>query len=150
MKKQLAFLCAVLVCFTSGCGLFRDPAIASLGSYRTKELYTEGVFQDFTDYGKYTFDEAHPENSSYFEPLTEESMQTFCRYLDDFEGLVASLRENDPEGELASHYDFDRAILSEDDYLYLYTDPDYPEYGKYTMYLFDMETLTMYYFHNNV
>lgn len=150
MRKWLIFLCAVLVCVASGCGLFRDPVIASLGKYRTKELYTAGTVQDFTDYGKYTFDKAHPEDSSYFEPLAEDQMQTFCRYLDDFERLLDSLRGTDPEGELVSHYDFDRSILSPDDYLYLYTDPDYPEYGKYTMYLFDTETLTMYYFHNNV
>lgn len=150
MKKTIVLLCALFVCFSTGCGLFRDPVIASLGSYRTKELYTEGEVQDFTDYGKFTFDEAHPEESGYFEPLTEEGMQTFCRYLDDFERLVGSLRESDPEGELASHYDFDRGVLSPDDYWYLSTDPDDPEYGKYTVYLFDTETLTLYYFHNNV
>lgn len=150
MKKRFSFLCIVLACLLSGCGVFRDSVIASLGNYRTKELYTEGTVQDFTDYGKYTFDEAHPENSSYFEPLTEERMQTLCLYLDDFEGLVASLRESDPACALASHYDFRRETLSSDDYWYLSVDPDYPDYGKYTIYLFDAETLTVYYFHNNV
>lgn len=150
MKKWLLLFCLALICFASGCGLFRDPVVASLGNYRTKELYTEGVFQDYTDYGKYTFDEAHPEDSGYFEPLTEDQMQTFCRYLDDFEGLIGSLRETDPSCELVSHYDFDRNVLSPDDYWYLHTDPDDPEYGRYTMYLFDTEKRIMYYFHNNV
>ena len=150
MKKCMIILCAVFVCFSCGCGLVRDPVIASLGNYRAKALYTEGAVQDFTDYGKYTFDEAHPENSSYFELLTEEQMQTLCRYLDDFEGRVASLRESDPACELASHYDFRRDLLSPDDYWYLSVDPDYPDYGNYTLYLFDAETLTVYYFHNNV
>lgn len=150
MRKQLIFFCVVLVCCVPGCGLLRDPAIASLGNYRTKELYTEGVFQDFTDYGKYTFEEAHPENSSYFEPLTEDAKQTLCLYLDDFERLIASLRESDPEGELVSHYDFDRDMLTPDDYVYWYTAPDYPEFGNYTLYIFDTETLTVYYFHTNI
>lgn len=141
-----------IVISASGCysGAFRDPVLASLGRYESKEFYSEGAWQDFTDYGKYTFDGADPANSIYFAPLTEERKQTLEGYLDNFEQWVAVIRESDPEADLAAHYAFERSILSSDDYLYLYADPDYPEYGNYTLYFFDTETQTMYYFHNNI
>lgn len=128
----------------------RDSVPASLGKVKTKEFYSSGGVQDYTDYAKYTFDDAHPENSEYFVPLTEEGMRELLRYLDDFEGLIETLREIDPQGEPVAHYDFDRSLLSSDDYLYLYIKPDYPEYGYYKLYYFDTETQTLFYFHNNV
>lgn len=47
-------------------------------------------------------------------------------------------------------YDFDVSCITEDDYLYICDDPGYPELGCYDVYFFDMETLTLYYFHNNL
>lgn len=157
--KRVKLVCgiagAVLLCAGIACAVFlvthlRDSVPASLGKVKTKEFYSSGGVQDYTDYAKYTFDDAHPENSDDFTPLTGERMRELLRYLDHFEGLIETLREIDPQGELVAHYDFDRSLLSSDDYLYLYIKPDYPEYGYYKLYYFDAETQTLFYFHNNV
>jgi len=42
------------------------------------------------------------------------------------------------------------AEFSAHDYVYIYDDPDYPYLGNYNVYFFDTETMTLYYFHNNI
>ncbi len=71
-------------------------------------------------------------------------------HIEDFEDWIEAIKDSNPESEVVAGYDFDLSLISEADYVYIYDDPDYPELGNYDVYFFDMETMTLYYFHNNI
>lgn len=48
------------------------------------------------------------------------------------------------------NYDFDKNIISNNDYIYIYDKPSYPKLGFYNIYYIDAETNILYYFHNNI
>lgn len=133
-----------------GFGMRPAMVVDSLGPCHIWEYYTSGVFQDFTNYGKYTYTTVYPEDNSNFRPMGTSDIQTLHTFLDDFEQWVALIREDDPNQELAKGYDFSRDIIDTKDYLYIYEDPDYPAYGCYDIYFLDSQTNTLYYFHNNI
>lgn len=150
MKTILAVLgCALIAYGLFGCAASRNQVVNSLGKCKDEEFFTSGGFQDYTDYGKYTFENAQPEESAYFEPLTEERMRDVEGYLDNFENWVEVILRTDPENELI-HYDFDQSILSTDDYVYIDADTGHSEYENYNVYIFDTGTQTLFYFHNNI
>lgn len=143
----------LLLCF---CLMFSAPegeVVTSLGKVSSKEFYSSGGFQDFTDYGIYRFADPKIEENEYLKPMTEEDLSVFFNYLEDFEGWVGL---HDHTEELYLHYDFDFSIVDVDDYFYLYTNPEYPAYGtnnicgSYNLYFFDVQSQTLYYFHNNI
>lgn len=143
----------LLLCFCLMFSAPEDEVVASLGKVSSKEYYSSGGFQDFTDYGIYQFTNSRIEDNEYLKPMTEENMATFSNYLEDFEGWVEL---HDHTEELYLHYDFDSSIVDTEDYFYLYTNPDYPTYGannicgSYNMYFFDTQSETLFYFHNNI
>lgn len=148
----IGFLIILVICFLPAFFLPapEDEVLVSLGEPVSSKIYTEGVFQDFTHYGKYKFESIDIDNNEYFKQITPETEKDFLRHLEDFEGWVELIRENDPGQEVPKEYDFTTNVISEDDYLYIYDDPDYPDLGSYNVYFFDTETLTLYYFHNNI
>lgn len=149
MKKYISLILAVTMAVSlSGCSLFGDAVLDSLGSYTSEKVYSHGGWQDYTDYGKYQYDSARVENNKYFQPVTE--TETLKEYIVNFEGWLEAIERNDPDDTLVVNYDFDTGIISADDYLYIYNDPDYPEFGNYKVYFFDTETNTLYYFHSNI
>ena len=55
------------------------------------------------------------------------------------------------------NYDLDRTIINEGDYFYIYDkmgepigESQYEQYECYDVYIFDTESCTLYYFHNNI
>lgn len=67
-----------------------DPVRESLPDYISKEFYSSGGFQDFTDYGKFTYslsEEVLKENP-YLRPVAEADLEMICGYLDNFENWV--------------------------------------------------------------
>ena len=143
----------LLLCFCLMLSAPQDEVVASLGKTVSEEYYSSGGFQDFTDYGIYQFDNPEIEENVYFQPMTKEDMDTFSNYLEDFEGWVDL---HDHTEELYLHYDFDSSIVDAGDYFYLYTNPNYSTYGpnyvcgSYNMYFFDVQSKTLFYFHNNI
>lgn len=152
MKKQIAliFLSVAFLLSVSSCAAPTDKVLESLGEYEKEEYYSSGGFQDFTDYAKYTYESIDLSENPYFEKITEQSKEALLSHIDDFEKWLAAITESDPDYELLSTYDFSTDIISNEDYLYIYDDPDYPELGCYDVYLFDTENATLYYFHNNI
>lgn len=142
----IALLLALFLTF-GGCMTQSDAVLSSLGRYREKEYYTKGVFQDFTDYAKYTYDTASLAGNRYFQPMSAQGETALKTHIEDFEQWVSI---SDEDGELAQNYDFDLALITDDDYWYIYDDPQYPELGNYDVYFFDMGSMTLYYFHNNI
>lgn len=151
MKKLTAALFSlVLVVSLAGCSIPKDDVLDSLGKYESKQFFTSGGFQDFTDYAKYCFDSVDFSDNSYFQIITESSRENLEAHIDDFENWVQAVRDTDADNEVVVNYDFDRSVISDSDYIYIYDDPDYPEFGNYNVYYFDVETNILYYFHNNI
>lgn len=145
MKKLLALLAVALL--FAGCAEKSDPVISSLGEYEDHVVYTYGEFQDYTDYGKYSYTSA-PKDNEYLKKVT--NTEDVKIYLDDYEDWIETHRENDPEADLVTHYDFDRSIIDTEDYIYIESKyPDSPTFN-YDIYFFDTQTNVLYYFHNNI
>lgn len=152
MKKFIVFTALLLITVFSltSCLVPTDEVLMSLDSYKSKEFYTSGGFQDYTDYGKYYYKDKNLEGNRYFTPMTDDLKADFEEHLVSFEGWVELEAENDPQNELVVNYDFDRSIVTDDDYIYIYDDPDYDRLGNYDVYLYDSDTDVLYFFHNNI
>lgn len=152
------FLCLPLLLFLCGC-TYSDPVIEALPPCEEKVIYTEGEFQDYTDFAIYTFSlptAAALERSELFAPV-EGRTEDILSYIENFEGWVEEYKENDTESALAENYAFDKAIIDEHDYFYVKTKEGEPfgsrVYGKfdnYSLCFFDVDTNTLYYFHSNM
>lgn len=159
MKRVLAFLAGVLCILAVVCVLIyvfllkplipKDPVLEFLPKYETREFYTSGGFQDYTDYAKYTFGEralnleAHPN----LRPVTREDIPEILAYLEDFEGWVDACQDFPKDS-----YDFRRDWLTEGDFFYLYSRYEEPEkqFWSYNVYYFRQKNQALYYFHNNI
>ena len=150
MKKFTAIVLLFANFVLCSCSLPKDDVLESLGKYTSKTYYTSGGFQDFTDYAIYTFDDVDLGSNAYLHRLTPESLLEMERHIANFENWISIIRSSDQNNEVVVSYDFDRTIISDADYLYIYDDPDYPDLGCYNVYFFDMESMTLYYFHNNI
>ena len=146
MKKLFALILVVIVALLNGCSVLTDEVLQSLGEYKSEQYFTSGGFQDFTDYAKYTYEDVDFSNNIYFSKVSSDSSENLITHIEDFEKWIEILEENN---EVALAYDFDSSVISDNDYLYIYDDPYYPELGNYDVYFFDIETMTLYYFHNN-
>lgn len=156
MKKTVFCLCilfAVLINMTS-CDS-SEKIVSSLGSYDRMESYSRGDYQDYTDYQKYYFSEVSPEDNPYFESVGERDTSDLYACLDDFENLIRYYAEEDPTQELVLHYDFDRSVIDFQDYFYLEcqkapVDDEVVILTSYDLYILDVQTSTLYYFHDNI
>lgn len=131
----------------AGCAAPQDKVLNSLGEYSKIAFFSSGGFQDYTDYAKYKAENPDIESNTYFCQLNSGVfIKEFVGYLNNFEGWVQLIG-----GELAAGYDFDRTIIDECDYAYIYSAPDYSgKYDCYDVYFYDVETKMVYYFHNNI
>lgn len=126
-----------------------DPVLEYLPKYETREFYTSGGFQDYTDYAKYTFGEKtlkleeHPN----LRPVTREDIPEIEAYLENFEEWVAICQEFPQES-----YDFQRDWLKEGDWFYIQNryEGEEKRFWSYNVYYFRQENQTLYYFHNNI
>ena len=128
----------------------QDQVLHSLGKYESKHLWTHGKFQDYTDFGIYTFSEADLNGNEYFSVVTEKDVETISAVIDNFENWIEAFQKSDPNNDLVLNYSFDRSIVNAEDYFYFYEKENGPEYGCYDLWLFDTQTNTLYYFHNNI
>lgn len=154
----IILLCALILSLL-GCAS-SDAVIDSLPTYQDMVMYTEGGFQDYTDYAIYSYgdlDEPALDNSKYFLKITSDDIENILSYIDNFEQWVEVFKSGSDESELATHYAFDESIIGENDYIYIRTKEGAPignsTYGKfdnYSIYFFDVDTNTLYYFHNNI
>ena len=163
MKK----ICIILLAVVLGIGLLlsmmffgflyshQNSVISSLPDYESNEFYTNGGFQDYTDYAKYIYDNITIQDlksSEYFTITTVDDVEEILLHIDDFEGWVEACG-----GELKNNYDFDKTIVTEGDFFYIETkdgDPigqgTYGKFDNYSVYYFDVDAQILYYFHNNI
>ena len=157
MKKAFALIVVVLILgiVLSSCVIPADKVLDSLGEYKSHEFYTEGAFQDYTDYAKYYFESADLTDNEYFSKIQQSDIDVLNEHLDDFESWIKTYREGDATREIVVNYDFDRSLIDCEDYLYIESekhtwDDGYTSLVNYDIYFFDTQTNTLYYFHNNI
>ena len=157
MKKTFALTVLVLILAInlSACTTHENKVLNSLGEYKSHEFYTEGAFQDYTDYAKYYFESADLTDNEYFSKIQQSDIDTLNEHLDDFESWIKTYREGDASREIVVNYDFDRSLIDCEDYLYIDSekhtwDDGYTSLVNYDVYFFDTQTNTLYYFHNNI
>lgn len=160
MKRTIILLliisCLIFALFS--CAPYEDKVLDSLGEYKSHEFYTEGVFQDHTDYAKYYYDSVDFTDNEYFTKIEQYDTDNLNEYLDNFERWIECFRENDASWEIVVNYDFNRNLIDKNDYVYIYfkhynfDGVDYNEmkFYNYNIYFFDTQTNTLYYFHNNI
>lgn len=122
----------------------------SLGFYKEKHVYTHGEFQDYTDFGVYTYKKVKLENNPYFSKITSRDLREIGQYIDNYEEWVMLFGDSDPEDKLVLNYTFDRSILDTNDFFYLEADNEYSMFGNYDLWILDLQTLKLYYFHHNI
>ncbi len=149
MKKSLLSIALILL-LSSGCSSENDEFLTSVGKYSSKSFFTHGDLQDYTDYAKYVYTSANLEDNEYFEKISSDNKEILLAHIENFEEWLDVFKQAEPNSTLVQEYDFDTSLISEDDYLYIYDNPNYPELGCYNVYFFDSGTLTLYYFHNNI
>ena len=133
----------------------QDKILNSLGEYKDYEYYSEGVFQDFTDYAKYYYDSVDFSSNEYFSKIGQSDMYDLNEHLDDFESWIETYQNGDLTYEIVINYDFDRNIIDKEDYFYIYSEKHTWDDGNtslvnYDVYIFDIQSNILYYFHNNV
>lgn len=134
----------------------QEAVFLSLGKYEIVEYCEEGVFQDFTIYYEITYENPDIENNKYLKQLTETDIEELNLYLDNFDGWVELITDEtgEPNEQFVENYDFDRDIISINDYCYIDDSADYDDFYEkfdaYDLYFYDTETEMLYYFHNNI
>lgn len=149
MKRFFALCIVAALLFLSACAIPTDKVLITLGSYETKEFYTSGGFQDYTDYAKYTYKDINLEGNKYFKKIDDLNQWNLILHIENFEDWIDAIADTDPENEVVVAYDFDMSLISNADYYYIDKEPD-SGYENYDVYLIDAETNTLYFFHNNI
>ena len=153
MKRLAIFLCVfVLLLSLTGCFVNSrtDSILDSLGKYDSKQHWTSGEFQDYTDFGIYVYPYIDLTETPYFAPISSDDITTICEYLDDFDKWIAIHQEQSPNDELVINYAFDRSIIDTTDCFYIYANRNGAILFDYDVWFLDMQTNTLYYFHNNI
>ena len=153
MKRLFALvLSTIFALMITACGLQtrEDKVLDSLGKYESKQVWTHGKFQDYTDFGKYSYPSISIDQNAYFQIVSAADIETIYDFIDDFERWIDAFRNNDPNDELVLNYSFDRSIVDTQDYFYIYEDENYRKYGCYDVWIFDTQTKMLYFFHNNI
>ncbi len=153
MKRiALLFLVCLIFLFSIACSVQtrQNEVLNSVGKYDSKQFWTHGGFQDYTDFGIYVFSSAGLDNNQYFSPVSVGDVEKIGSFVDNFEGWIKTFQKNNPNDELVLNYVFDRSIIDVEDYFYIYEGENYPQYGCYDLWLFDTQTNVLYYFHNNI
>lgn len=142
----LLMMCIFLYLFDSP----RGKIINSVGGYTSKQVFTSGGFQDYTDYAKYSYGRVDLDGNKYLRSITSDSKKALLEHIDNFEKWVNAIKTGDPTNELVVNYDFDSSVITDGDFVYITDDPGYDYLGCYDVYFFDSESNTLFFFHNNV
>lgn len=146
MKKILIIITLILL--LTGCNGTMNTEIPK-GYISKTEYYYKDSIQDHTDYAKYVYDKIIVENDNNYK-LVQDDIDNIKSYFNDFKSVMES-------EERLNEYDFDINSITENDYVRIITkegtpigDSTYGKFDNYSVYLFDSETLTLYYIHNNI
>ena len=147
MKKILITIILILLLTAGGGTMYTEIP----KSYISKtEYYDKEGIQDHTDYAKYGYDKVIVENDDNYTKVSKDDIENIKSYFNNFKDVMESL-------ERLNEYDFDVNSITENDYVRIVTkegtpigDSTYGKFDNYSIFLFDSETLTLYYIHNNI
>ncbi len=128
---------------------FSNPILKELPVYRSKEIHSQGFWQDYTDYGKYFYKKVSEEDlqsAESFRKVSEEDVNEILKYIDGYESYVNNFGSDGIES-IKEVYDFDKSVIDKDDYYYV---SEGNSYTFFHMYYFDMESQILYYFYNSI
>ncbi len=115
---------------------------ANLGKYEDHEGYSDVGFQDGTEYYKFYYDEdvlPRLEHSDYFSKIEQSDKDRINRFVINYEEVLEFT-------DFKDEFDFDLDKFNSNDYFYI----DNNGFESYDVWCFDTESLTLYYFHNNI
>lgn len=111
------------------------------------------------DYAIYTYSKMDAdvlESNPYLSKIGAD-VENVLSYIENYEGWIEASARAEEGSELVGNYNFDKSIIDGNDYIYIKTKEGEPignrVYGKfenYSIYFFDVDTNTLYYFHNNI
>lgn len=150
MIKKI-ILSLILIFLIIGCASQADYEEIPKGYTDKEEHYEQDGFQDYTDYAKYIYPSTEIiVNNNEYGKVTKEDILIIKGYFENFHNWMKTYNRLD-------EYDFDESIINEGDYIRIKTkegkkigDSKYEKYDNYSIYYFDIETLTLYYIHNNI
>ena len=150
MKKTF-ILSFMLLFFITGCSLQADDIAIPKGYIGKKEYYDKVGFQDYIDYAKYIYSE--PDVIIFdddYKKISQEDIESIKGYFEDFKSRMESSNR-------LNEYDFKENVINEGDYIRIKTkegqkigDSEYTKYDNYSIYYFDIDSLTLYYIHSNI
>lgn len=119
-----------------------------------KNIYSDGGFGDFTNYGEYILNDksiAKLKNSKWYKQVTEDDIENIKSYFENYEESVS-------DTNFAANYLFNKDVqIKKGDYYYIYTlegkpigNSKYRKFDNYDVYYVDIETNTVYYIHTNI
>ena len=141
MKKM--FLVVLILLMSSGCSSYRMNEIPE-GYIDKDEHYQQKGFQDYTDYAKYVYsDDMVIKNNSNYKEVTNDDIIKIQKYFDEtYTWLEKENRSNE--------FDFDNSCINQGDYVRIIDKYENDSNTtNYSIYFFDIETLTLYYVHSN-
>ena len=137
-KTTLLFVLIILLLLLSACSSIPSGYVSK------EEHFEQGGSQDYTDYAKYVYESSSAfEKNSDYSPVSESDINIIKGYTDNFKDWMST------ENRL-SEYDFNDSSITEGDYYRLKVKYNDNSYSDYTLWFFDTETFTLYYFHNNI
>lgn len=128
----------------------QEKVSESIGECDNEVMWTHGGFQDYTDYGIYSYSSVNLKDNQFLKPFTDNDIEKINGFIDNFESWVDTFKENAPNDELVLNYKFDRSVIDNSDYFYISETDSDMEFSDYDVFIFDSQTNTLYYFHNNI
>lgn len=141
MKKVVIII--LMLTMLSACSNYKMNEIPE-GYTDKEEHYQQKGFRDYTDYAKYVYssDDVIKTDENYKE-ITSTDIDKIKKYFNDVYNWMEKEKRLD-------EFDFDSNCINEGDYVRI-IDKYEKEKNKtnYSVYFFDIDTLTLYYVHNN-
>ncbi len=136
----------------------QDKVMRSLGECNNGEYYCDGGI-DPIGYGVYNYDSVDFSENEYFSQVQESDLENKGDYslkgfVTNFDSMIRySIAIASPDSEVVENYNFDLSIMDSEDYFYI--DCKTPDtfsgyFLNYSVYFFDVQTNTLYYFLKNV
>lgn len=143
---SLVLLSILVILNFSGCIIFNDvenKTILDLPNYVSKDMYSNGGWQDILIFNKYYYDNVDTDtldNGKYLQEITVYNIGKVKNYVKEYEGWIECSSD-----ETKEHYDFDKSMIQKGDYYYI--EDDRPDIEAFNVYYFDVESQHLYYMH---
>ncbi len=147
MKKR-GILVFIAIFLTTGCSNYDYHFEIPDGYIYKVEFYDDNSFQDYTDYAKYIYSSNEViVNDEKYKIVEKTDIENIKKYFNNFYNQMKKEKR-------LEEYDFNLDMINEGDYIRIRKSVNKeadiiepPYYDYYSLYFFDIETLTLYYIH---